>query len=78
MSSDLFTPAPGDAPKIAETSLVFCGQCAHHDLEGSNMQHQGYGHCLAIAAHVRKARYLAEENRCVTGKFTPKQPPKGT
>ena len=75
--TDLFTPAPGDAPKIAETPLVFCGQCAHHDLTGELGVH-GYGLCNARPQHQRAGHFTSAENKCRTGKFTPKQPPKGT
>ena len=70
--SDLFTPAPGDAPKIGEP-IVFCGQCAHHDLEGSPMGDVGFGYCKARAEANRRAFYTAAENRCRIGKFQPKK-----
>ena len=74
--ADLFTPEPGDAPKIGEP-IVFCGQCRHFDLEGSPLGDVGYGFCLMRPEPTRRAHYTAAENRCRTGKFQPKQP-KGT
>lgn len=71
MTDDLFTPAPGDAPKIGEP-IVFCGQCRHHDLSGDLGVH-GYGTCNARPETVRKAMFTCAENRCRIGKFQPKK-----
>lgn len=72
--ADLFTPAPGDLPKIG-APIVHCGQCQHHD---TSVDLHGYGLCNARPEHLRRAHWTSEENVCRTGKFTPKQPPKGT